>query len=1134
MHRTGAKFRLAVAFAFSAGLAGIPGLARGDTITCRVLTPSQPVSENPAAPSEDVITVSTPETVVDVDVSIDLTHDYIDDVRVELTSPAGTTVRLHNQAGTQDFIILTWDDQGVPNGSVPYDSGCRMRPSGPGSFADYFGQSALGDWTLSTFDGFPGGATGFLDEWCLFTHDLGVSTPVLPVDDLVCTSVGGTGIVSLTWTVPQAYDSINVYGNGALLANLGGAATSYAATGQALGTPVEYCIEPIAGSSVPCVPVCAAITPQATPEDLQLCSTPFATFSNLQPPVVDTITVPTGFVIADLQVQVDVSHPFIGDLVIDIGHGGTSVRLHDEVGGPGDRISLGFWDLGVPNNSTTFDCGCLMQPSGPGTLSAFFGQSTLGPWSLTVDDVWTGPQNIGELAFWCLRAYETGSVNQLVCTTTSGSGVAQVTWVNPQPFDSINVLVGGQLVAVLPGNATSYATPVQAVPSTVEVCLEPILGGAPQTLNCCTADFLVQPVAIDDCTSASGTGIANVTWANPGVYDSIRVFVGGVLEATLPGTATSYSTISNPLLPSTASICIEGLQGGVSSAQDCCNVPLLDSVSQENCRFPNVAVNNSTSPVTDILIVPSNLLIGEAEVLLDISHTFVGDLVVDLTGPNGATVRLHDEQGGADDDLIALFRDSGVPNGPPFACGCEMQPAGPGTLDDFRNIPALGAWVLRIEDTFVGNIGFLEKWCMRIRAGCQILPPAGVACVSNGTDIQVSWTNPVVYASIEIRRDGLVVATLPGTSTGWLDLAPPIGVHEYEVFGASAALACSNSGPGAFGGVGIEDLVFAGDQGGNLDSPAEIITKLSDVGRVVMAIDTFSAAAVAAAGPIDRLWICLGTFPNEHELTSAQGTLLAEIHTGDTGLDGTPERPPVAVYIESTDHWAFDPPTPFQAYDGVENFSYGNLANGNDSLLQLVGLDTGIGLDLVGLDAVYSQDSGSNDYTDRLEPCDVFPDLGGSLARVTWTGDQFGNVYNVGIYYASTIAPVLVQSWEFAGYGGDRTALMQEYVDALIGAPPPPVDSFRRGDLNDDTGVNVADVIYLLNALFVPGSQQPTCTNAGDANDDEGMNVADAIYMLNALFVPGSPQIPPPSAATGCGNDPTPGALGCVQVANCP
>ena len=90
-----------------------------------------------------------------------------------------------------------------------------------------------------------------------------------------------------------------------------------------------------------------------------------------------------------------------------------------------------------------------------------------------------------------------------------------------------------------------------------------------------------------------------------------------------------------------------------------------------------------------------------------------------------------------------------------------------------------------------------------------------------------------------------------------------------------------------------------------------------------------------------------------------------------------------------------------------------------------------------------------------------------------------------------------------------------------IATPCPPGDNFIRGDCNLDLGVNVADAVYLLGSLFIPGSPQVMCADAGDCNDDGGMNVADAVYLLGSLFIPGSPTIPEPNIVNGCGPDPT-------------
>jgi len=96
---------------------------------------------------------------------------------------------------------------------------------------------------------------------------------------------------------------------------------------------------------------------------------------------------------------------------------------------------------------------------------------------------------------------------------------------------------------------------------------------------------------------------------------------------------------------------------------------------------------------------------------------------------------------------------------------------------------------------------------------------------------------------------------------------------------------------------------------------------------------------------------------------------------------------------------------------------------------------------------------------------------------------------------------------------------------------PPGTGQFVRGDANDDGGVNIADAVFLLNQLFVPGSLASTCQDATDFNDDGGVNIADAVTLLNALFVPGSPGLPAPSPA--CGDDPTSDSLTCDSF-SCP
>jgi hypothetical protein len=64
------------------------------------------------------------------------------------------------------------------------------------------------------------------------------------------------------------------------------------------------------------------------------------------------------------------------------------------------------------------------------------------------------------------------------------------------------------------------------------------------------------------------------------------------------------------------------------------------------------------------------------------------------------------------------------------------------------------------------------------------------------------------------------------------------------------------------------------------------------------------------------------------------------------------------------------------------------------------------------------------------------------------------------------------------------------------------------GDVNGDRTVDIADVIFLINYLFIGGAA-PEPLQAGDANCDEMVDIADVVYLINYLFIGGSPP--------GCG-----------------
>ena len=97
-------------------------------------------------------------------------------------------------------------------------------------------------------------------------------------------------------------------------------------------------------------------------------------------------------------------------------------------------------------------------------------------------------------------------------------------------------------------------------------------------------------------------------------------------------------------------------------------------------------------------------------------------------------------------------------------------------------------------------------------------------------------------------------------------------------------------------------------------------------------------------------------------------------------------------------------------------------------------------------------------------------------------------------------------------------------------SPPSPA-LFRRGDANDDGGIDISDAIFTLDSLFL-GGPTPSCLGAANANGDNEIDLVDPVFLLNHLFLGG----PPPTAPfPGCGMSllATDAKLGCEEAA-CP
>src|SRR5262245_57398680 len=80
-----------------------------------------------------------------------------------------------------------------------------------------------------------------------------------------------------------------------------------------------------------------------------------------------------------------------------------------------------------------------------------------------------------------------------------------------------------------------------------------------------------------------------------------------------------------------------------------------------------------------------------------------------------------------------------------------------------------------------------------------------------------------------------------------------------------------------------------------------------------------------------------------------------------------------------------------------------------------------------------------------------------------------------------------------------RSRGSQRFSSITVRGAVPPSTRFRRGHVNPDDRVDIADAIWILQFLFYQGPPV-ACQDASDLNDDGLLDIADALWILQYAF----------------------------------
>jgi len=323
----------------------------------------------------------------------------------------------------------------------------------------------------------------------------------------------------------------------------------------------------------------------------------------------------------------------------------------------------------------------------------------------------------------------------------------------------------------MPGPAIS----MQVTPATGLVS-SGLMGGpfSPDSANFTVTNIDSVPISYDATSSAAWLTLTNASGVIP-------VGNSAIVTATINANANS---LGNGIYSDTVQIVNQTTGYGNANRPVNLEIGRLVYVSTDTPKpLPD------TSTVTSTRTIADGYCVGDVDVEINLSHTYIGDLQLDLQSPNGTVVTLHNNTGGSANDIMKTYSDGTV------------NPDGPGVLADFIGESVGGNWTLTIVDSAGGDSGTLNNWALRIVPGSAVCPPVAqdvavsvpVTVQSNITLVANSGTpGSLVYKIMSLPANGTLsdpnggqIAAVPYTLLSQGDVVkykPTLGYQGTDAF----------------------------------------------------------------------------------------------------------------------------------------------------------------------------------------------------------------------------------------------------------------------------------------------------------------------------------------------------------------
>jgi subtilisin-like proprotein convertase family protein len=290
---------------------------------------------------------------------------------------------------------------------------------------------------------------------------------------------------------------------------------------------------------------------------------------------------------------------------------------------------------------------------------------------------------------------------RLLCSVSTGVLLLAMLAIAPTASAQLAVEGQGATVQETPGNGNGVTEPGESFALT-----EPLGSAEFDTLTGVTGTLT---------TSSPGAALTQATSAYPNldfgsVADNLTPFAGTLAASAECGARLSFNL-------------------AVTTDQGTVDVPFSAPTGSAG---PAVAANDSSvvaipdgGTATSSVTMSDPGRVKNVRVRIDhITHTYDGDLRIDLVAPDGTAVTLVNRRGGSGDDFVGTVLDQSAPQSivggaAPFTG--TFRPEGDlGALDGLQQ---QGDWTLRVRDASLGDAGFIQSWGVDVSPAVCAGPP---------------------------------------------------------------------------------------------------------------------------------------------------------------------------------------------------------------------------------------------------------------------------------------------------------------------------------------------------------------------------------------------------------------------------